>query len=370
MRVLVTGANGFIGKNLISQLAEQGIPFSTFVKGDSFDELKNKIESCSFIVHLAGINRPKNNKEFIEGNVDLTKKITEIINSSELKMPIIFSSSSQVGNQNNYAQSKKRAEGSLLKLNKFNGNHIYNFRLPNVFGKWSKPNYNSVVATFCHNVVNNVPIEVHDKNSIVNLVYVDDVVRTFIEIITSKRIVKKDEYKVSPQYTITVGDLADKIKAFKDNKKSLIVDKVGVGLTRALYSTFISYYNPTNFSYNLIKNEDQRGSFVEMLKTKDSGQISYFTAHPGVTRGGHYHHSKNEKFLVVKGNAHFAFQNIISKEFYEIETSDEKPTIVETIPGWSHNITNIGQDEMIVMLWANEIFDTEIPDTFTYDIKR
>ncbi len=367
MKVLVTGAGGFVGQNLVFRLREEGIDFSTFLLSDSINDLKNKLECCDFIVHLAGVNRPENENEFLEGNTDLTKKIATLLEELGKQTPIIYTSSIQAELDNPYGLSKKLAEDALNELSVSNGNIIYNYRLPNVFGKWCKPNYNSAVATFCHNVINNLPIKINNPESLINLVYIDDVVNSFIDNIKSvKETNQADKYsvvEVNPVYKITVGNLVKQLTLFKESKSSSVIEPVGTGLTRALYSTYISHFKPENFSYNLKKHEDPRGVFVEMLKTKDSGQFSFFSAHPGITRGGHYHHSKNEKFLVIKGKAKFCFRNILTNEYYELMTSGDAPQVVETVPGWSHDITNIGDDEMFVMLWANEIFDPENPDT-------
>ena len=243
------------------------------------------------------------------------------------------------------------------------GNPVYVFRLPNVFGKWCKPNYNSAVATFCHNIAFGLPIKINDSSALINLVYVDDVINRFVSIMDGA-LVKEVYCDINPVYEVTVGSLAEKIHGFKASRNTLVTERVGTGLDRALHSTYLSYLPPKDFSYGLVKHGDARGVFVEMLKTKDSGQFSYFSAHPGVTRGGHYHHSKTEKFLVLKGEALFKFRHIMTDEFYELKTSGQEPTVVETVPGWTHDITNIGEDEMFVMLWANEIFDREHPDTF------
>ncbi len=236
-----------------------------------------------------------------------------------------------------------------------------------VFGKCCKPNYNSVVATFCHNIANNLTIQINDPNVSLNLVYIDDVIKEFISILTKSK--QSGKAEINPVYSIKLGDLAEQIRGFRDNREYLNIDRVGLGLTRCLYATYLSYQKPKNFAYDLIQNSDRRGSFVEVLKTIDSGQFSYFTSKPGETRGEHYHHTKNEKFLVVSGEAKFQFRNIITNEFYTVDTSDKKPQIVETIPGWAHDITNVGQSEMIVLLWANEIFDKENPDTYVYRIE-
>ena len=370
MKVLVTGANGFVGKNLLLRLKEEGIYYDTLVRSDSELDLVSKVSSCDFIVHLAGVNRPKNESEFKEGNTHLTQSIINVLVDKRLNTPIIYSSSIQADLDNSYGVSKKLAEDLLTNFADRSGSLVFNYRLPNVFGKWCKPNYNSVVATFCYNIVNNLPIHINDPTAIIKLVYIDDVVNEFISVIKNVDSGKdfSSDVTVSPVYQITVGGLLKQLKAFENINSSSIVERVGTDLIRALYSTFISYFKPEQFSYSLVKHEDPRGMFVEMLKTKDSGQFSFFTAHPGITRGGHYHHSKNEKFLVVKGKARFGFRHIETNEYYELFTSGEEPQVVKTVPGWSHDITNIGHDEMYVMLWANEIFDPENPDTVNHKV--
>ena len=241
------------------------------------------------------------------------------------------------------------------------------YRLPNVFGKWCKPNYNSVVATFCHNIVNDLPITVNDSSAQLKLVYVDDVVNEFINRL-SNIVPGLSNGVVEPVYSLTLGELAAQVEQFKACRSSLVVEHVGLGFIRALYATYVSYLPPNRFMYSLPKHGDERGVFVEMLKKKDSGQFSYFNAHPGVTRGGHYHHTKTEKFLVIKGSARFRFRHVLTNEVYAVDVNGEKPQIVETVPGWTHDITNTGNEEMMVMLWANEIFDRERPDTIASEV--
>ncbi|MDA9986296.1 NAD-dependent epimerase/dehydratase family protein [bacterium] len=367
MIVLVTGANGFIGKNLLVRLQEEGIRTTTFLRSDS--DLEDKVKNCDFIVHLAGVNRAENKNLFQEGNTNLTKNIAEILKNSKLKTPVIYSSSIQAGLVSPYGSSKKLAEDSLTELSAANGNLIYNYRLPNVFGKWCKPNYNSAVATFCYNLNNDIPIRIDKADTLLTLVYVDDVVNEFIDVIKRGDLMEGLETpQVHPSYHITVGDLVEQLVLFKKSRSSAIIERGGAGLVRALYSTYISYFAPSQFSYKLQKHEDPRGVFVEMLKTKDSGQFSFFSAHPGITRGGHYHHSKNEKFLVIRGQAKFCFRHIVTNEYFETFSSDDDPQVIETVPGWSHDITNVGDEEMYVMLWANEIFDRENPDTITFKV--
>jgi UDP-2-acetamido-2,6-beta-L-arabino-hexul-4-ose reductase len=364
MKILVTGSNGFIAKNLIQFLSEKSdIEILKFNRTSTSAELEQSVLAADWIVHLAGINRPVNEQEFIEGNVTLTQKITDILKQAAKQTPIILSSSIQAEHENVYGQSKLGGEQVLVELNQQQGNPVYICRLANVFGKWSRPNYNSAVATFCFNTANDLPIQINDENAMIRLVYVDDVVESFWNIIQAELQVEQ-LFAIEPEYQITVGELAKILEGFKYSRETLITDRVGTGLTRALYSTYLSFLNPEQFDYSVPKYGDQRGVFVEMLKTPDAGQFSYFTAHPGITRGGHYHHTKTEKFLVIKGKALFKFKHVVTGEFYELETTGEEPRIVETVPGWTHDITNIGNEEMVVMLWANEIFDREKPDTY------
>lgn len=367
MKVLITGANGFVGQNLTIHLQQQGVEVVKFTHDMSPSGLTNRLEGVNFIFHLAGVNRPKEISEFAEGNASLTGKLCDSIRASGRSIPVIYTSSIQVEVDNPYGISKLAAEDALIMLEKDTGSPVYLYRLANVFGKWSRPNYNSAVATFCHNIANDLPIQINDSSAQVRLVYIDDVVKDFMRLMeTQPNGVVRPE--VSPSYTITVGELASQIKSFKSSRESMVTEAVGTGLTRALYSTYLSFLQPEQFSYSVPVHADPRGRFVEMLKTKDSGQFSFFTAHPGITRGGHYHHSKNEKFLVIQGKARFGFRQIVTGEAYEKFTDGELPEIVETVPGWSHDITNIGENEMIVLLWANEIFDCQQPDTVTFKV--
>lgn len=367
MKILVTGSNGFIAKNLIQFLSEKPeIEILKAHRETTDQEFEQSVLAADWIIHLAGVNRPLNESEFAEGNTTLTEKIAQILQQANKKTPVILSSSIQVERDNPYGKSKLGGEQALVALNQAQGNPVYICRLANVFGKWSRPNYNSAVATFCYNVANDLPLQIHDENAVIRLVYVDDVVETFWNIINGQQV--EQIFQVEPEYQITVGDLAKVLNGFKASRDTLITDRVGTGLTRALYSTYLSFFKPEQFDYSVPKYGDARGVFVEMLKTPDAGQFSYFTAHPGITRGGHYHHTKTEKFLVIKGKALFKFKHVVTGEFYELETQGNEPRIVETVPGWTHDITNIGDDEMIVMLWANEIFDRNKPDTYTMPI--
>ncbi len=371
MKVLITGANGFVGKNLKFFLKERlDIEIFSFVKNDSISKLDNYIKNADFIFHLAGVNRSKDPKEFIFGNEILTKKISDAVKKTSRKIPIIFTSSIKANLDTHYGVSKRNAENILFDLYQNFNIPVYIFRLGNIFGKWCKPNYNSVVSTFCHNITRDIPIHIDDPNDLVSLVYIDDVIKHFIKIMDKKvsNIKDKNIKFIEPTYEISVGDLAKHLYNFKKMRNSNVIERVGTGLIRSLYSTYISYLPLQKFSYPVKAHEDLRGRFVEILKTKDSGQFSYFTVLPNITRGEHYHNSKTEKFLVVKGSACFKFFCLDTSETYELVVNSDKPEIVESIPGWAHNIKNIGNEEMIVMLWANENFDVSNPDTFFYKI--
>lgn len=364
MRVLITGANGFVAKNLQLHLAERkDIEIMRFTREQSQADLVKLVETADFVFHLAGVNRPQDPAEFQQGNADLTQALCDALKQAGKTIPVLYSSSIQATANNPYGASKRAAEDTLLAFAQQTSSPVFIYRLANVFGKWARPNYNSAVATFCHNISQDLPIQINDPSALISLVYIDDVIESFLQVL-DRTFTQTGFVDIAPQYQITVGELADQLYAFKNSRDTLITENVGTGLVRALYSTYVSYLKPEQFSYQVPKYGDERGVFVEMLKTKEAGQFSFFTAHPGITRGGHYHHSKTEKFLVIKGKACFRFRHMVTGEFYELHTTGEQPEIVETITGWTHDITNVGDDEMVVMLWANEIFDREKPDTY------
>lgn len=370
-KVLITGANGFVGKNLQLHLAERkDLQVLCFTRESDVAQLPSLLHEVDFIFHLAGVNRPQDPQEFSVGNAELTQVLCQAVGAvasdTGRKIPVVYTSSTQAARNNPYGQSKRLAEEAVFALQRTWGVPIHVFRLPNVFGKWCKPNYNSAVATFCHNIARELPIQVNDPAAVLTLVYVDDVVDRFIQLLDgADAMVDADGFAaVAPQYTTTVGELAAQIQTFKDSRNTLMIEPVGTGWIRALYATYVSYLPVEAFTYTVPMYSDPRGVFAEMLKTPNCGQFSYFTAHPGITRGGHYHHTKTEKFLVIKGTARFKFRHMQTGDAYELVTSGDKAEIVETVPGWTHDITNIGSDEMIVMLWSNEVFDRAQPDTF------
>jgi UDP-2-acetamido-2,6-beta-L-arabino-hexul-4-ose reductase len=363
MRVLVTGSNGFLGRNLTLRLREEGYDVICFTRADNGDSLPALVGNSDAIFHLAGVNRPDDPAEFEAVNHGLTKALTDSIRASGTAPIIILASSTQAAVDNPYGRSKRAAENLLEQLAAEVAAPIMIFRLPGVFGKWGRPEYNSVVNTFCHNLARGIPIRVDDPDRALRVVHVDDVVDGFIAALT-KPIPGLHRPEIEPSYTITLGKLAETIAGFRDSRLNLVSDRVGSGLIRALYATYVSYLAPENFRYPLTAHVDARGRFVEMLRTRDSGQFSFFTAAPGITRGGHYHHSKTEKFLVIKGTALFRFRDLLTGARVEFTTGGLSPEVVETSPGWAHDVTNVGTDELIVMLWANEAFDPARPDTY------
>lgn len=375
MKVLITGADGFIGRNLRQRLAEmQDVEIVPFVRGQDALALPELLKGVEFVFHLAGVNRSADMAEFESGNHALTRSVCDAValecRASERKIPVLVAGSIQAGTNSAYGKSKLAAEAAATASSADGQYPLHMFRLPNVFGKWARPQYNSVVATFCHHIARGVGIEIHDPEALVTLVYIDDVVEQFIQVLAGNLPpLDADGFAtVHPQYRMTVGSLAQFITRMSADRHALRAGKLGFGFERALYATFMSYLPIEHCAYSLPRHEDERGVFVEMLKTPESGQFSYFTAAPGITRGGHYHHSKIEKFLVVKGHARFRFAHVQSGERHEMTVSSAASQAVESLPGWAHDITNIGDEELIVLLWANEVFDPAKPDTYPHPL--
>ncbi len=368
MKVLITGSNGFIAKNLIEHLKrDENIKLYLFSRKDSLNLLDAYIKEVDFIFHLAGVNRPQSVHEFYEGNSALTKSIINILVKEGKTTPIVLSSSTQSALDNNYGKSKLEAENILLEYSQKSKADIYIYQLPNIFGKWSKPNYNSVVSTWCHNIANDLEIKINNKDTKLNLVYVDDVVESFVEKLKNR----SDDRYVNIKniiYKKTLDEIAELLYQFKKNRKTLVIPNVASGFNRALYATYLSYLPTNDFSYELKGHQDDRGTFYEIIKTVDSGQFSLSTTAPGIKRGSHYHHTKNEKFLVVKGEALIEFRHIVTNEKVSYKVSDKKMKVVEMIPGYTHNIKNIGDEEMVLFLWANENYDNSNPDTYFLEV--
>ena len=371
--ILITGSEGFIGKNLVIKLNKfPNISITSFNRGMDISMLDDFLQQADYVFHLAGENRTNDISAFAKNNEEFTsilcEKIKSKVNASDKKVKLIFTSSIQASLPNPYGQSKLEAE-EIIKNFSNKKNFLANiFRLPGVFGKWCRPNYNSVVSTFCYNIAREIPVRVDDENRLLNLVYIDDVINNLI-LSLNKDIDNEEIYKkIEPEYSITLGELATQINNFKLSREDLRMDANGSGFLKALYSTYLSYLPTNQFSYKLNSSIDPRGKFVEVLKSSTFGQISYLTINSNQERGGHYHHTKTEKFLVLKGNALFRFKNIITKEFIEIKVSSKETRIVDTIPGWIHDIVNIGSEEVVIMLWSNEIYDPNNPDTIQHKV--
>jgi len=370
MRVLVTGSQGFIAKNLLVHLRElDGLEVETFSRADGHSALAFKVQRADFIFHLAGVNRPENPQDYYDGNTELTQNLTKILIEREKKTPLLMTSSIQAGMDNDYGKSKRGGEEALEFYAKETGASVYIYRLPNVFGKWSRPNYNTVIATWCDRLVNDLDVRVDDENTVLRLVYIDDVVRCFMKHLGEEReVASSNYYDATPVYQKSLGEVLELLRMFKRSRESLLVSRVAQGFERALYATYLSFLPTDQFAYALKGFEDKRGTFYEFLKTQDSGQFSISTTAPGVTRGNHYHHTKNEKFLVVKGEASIKHRQVNGDEVIEYNVSDRKMEVVEMIPGYTHDITNVGDSEMVLLIWANEAFSPETPDTYFLEV--
>lgn len=358
--VAITGADGFIGRNLAVRLRELGHHLLPIIRETPEPEAREALATSAVVFHLAGVNRANDPAEFFRGNRDYSARVAEAIRETGSKPLVIVSSSIRAGEDTDYGRSKLAGEAIMLALDAAATVSIW--RLPNVFGKWARPDYNSAIATFCYNVAHGLPIRIDDPAAPLALLHIDDLIDQWLALMNSpSHTTGLDE--PDNVYSTTLGEVARTIRAFADRRYEGGVGAVGRGFERSLYATFVSYLPESAFSYPLVARNDPRGCFTEMLKTPASGQVSYFTAHPGVTRGGHYHHAKVEKFLVVYGQARFRFRHILSGATHEVATSAAEPVIVETIPGWTHDVTNIGAGELVAIVWANEIFDYDRPDT-------
>lgn len=368
-RIVVTGGDGFIARNLRLRLREAGYAdVHAITRATTDDVLRELLAQADYVFHLAGANRPAREAEFAEVNVGFTERVCALLADTGRRTPIAFASSTQAALDNPYGTSKRGGEEAIARYAATAGASALVFRFPNVFGKWSRPSYNSAVATFCHNLARGLPITVNDAAAPLSLLYVDDAVEAMLSLLGP--VSDGSAFReAGPVYRATVGEIVAIIESFVESRDTLVVPRVGTGLTRALYATYLSFLPPKDFAYPLRRHSDSRGTFVEMLKTSDSGQFSYFTAPTGVTRGEHYHHTKTEKFLIVRGRARFDFRHLITDETFAVTVGEEEARVVDTVPGWAHSITNVGDCELVVMLWANEIFDHQHPDTISWKVR-
>lgn len=364
MKVLITGAKGFVGKNLISALEnEENISALQFDLDTDVSLLDGYCKTADFVFHLAGVNRPKEQREFMEGNFGFTEKLLSLLKKHNNACPVMMSSSIQAALDNPYGKSKKAGEDLVFEYGKRTGAKVLIYRFPNIFGKWCKPNYNSAVVTFCHNIAHNLPITVNDPNAVLNLVYIDDVVNELINALNGKESIKADFGVVKPVYQKKLDEITKLLYSFKNGGKDLTVPDMADEFIKKLYATYLSYLPNDNFSYPLKMNIDKRGSFTEFLKTPDRGQVSVNISKPGIVKGNHWHNTKCEKFLVVSGNGVIRFRKVDNKKVTEYYVSGEKLEVVNIPPGYTHNIENLGNTDMVTIMWANEQFNPKNPDT-------
>ncbi|MFE7063739.1 capsular polysaccharide biosynthesis protein CapF [Sutcliffiella sp. NPDC057660] len=369
MNILVTGAKGFIGKNLIAELMNRGYSnIFEFTRESDPILLEKYTKECDFVFHLAGVNRPKDEKEFMEGNFGLTSQLLELLKKHNNKAPVLLTSSIQAEKDNPYGRSKKAGEDLLFNYYYETDAKVYVYRLPNLFGKWSKPNYNTVVATFCHNIANGLDIQINNPDAELNLCYIDDLLEEFLRALEGNATMQDDFCVVPVTHYIKLGDLANLIKSFKESRTNLSIPNMEDALTKKLYSTYLSFLPVDKFSYDLRMNCDQRGSFTEFMRTPERGQVSVNVSKPGITKGNHWHHTKNEKFLVVSGEGLIRFRKIDSEEIIEYRVSGEKLQVVDIPTGYTHSIVNVGESDLVTVMWANECFDPEKPDTYFVEV--
>jgi len=369
VKILITGAKGFIGKNLIAELKNRDYTNIFEYDIDTNPDLLDKYcKEANFVFHLAGVNRPKDESEFMEGNFGFTSTLLEKLKKYNNTCPVMISSSIQAKLDNPYGRSKKAGEDLLFDYSKETGAKVLVYRFPNVFGKWCRPNYNSAIATFCHNIARDLPIIVNDPKIVLNLVYIDDLVNELINALEGKENRVGDFCEVPVVYTVTLGKIVELIYSFKKSREELSIPDMSDEFTKKLYSTYLSYLPEDQFSYVLKMNVDNRGSFTEFIRTLDRGQVSINISKPGIIKGNHWHHTKNEKFLVVSGKGVIRFRKIDSDEIIEYFVSGDKLEVVDIPPGYTHNIENLGDTDMVTIMWANEPFDPENPDTYYLEV--
>lgn len=369
VNVLITGAKGFVGKNLVAELINYGCENIYEVDRETeLEELNEFTQKCDFVFHLAGVNRPLNDAEFMEGNYEFTDKLLKLLEEHQNKAPILLTSSIQAELDNPYGKSKRAGEDILFSYSEKNKVPVYVYRLDNLFGKWSRPNYNSVVATFCYNIARNIELKIDNPETILSLCYIDDVLKEFIQAFEGRGTNKNTFYYVPVSYKKKLGEISELILSFKESRTNLMIPDMEDTFVKKMYSTYLSYLPVDDFSYDLLMNEDNRGSFTEFIKTKNSGQVSINISKPGITKGNHWHHSKNEKFLVVKGEGIIRFRKIDTDAVTEYRVSGSKLQVVDIPVGYTHSIVNVGIEEMVTVMWVNEIFDKNYPDTYFMEV--
>ncbi len=372
MKILVTGAGGFIGKNLVCNLRSRGYKeVFEYTRNSSAEDLERFIGECDFVFHLAGVNRPLREEEFDEGNAQLTRRLTQKLKGRERAVPLLLTSSVQAGLDNRYGISKRAAEEAVFEYGRVNNAPVYVYRLPGVFGKWSRSDYNTVVATFCHRTARGEGVRVDDPERLLRLVYIDDVVEMFMRCLEAERAPENGKFAEIPEeliHEVTLGDLKDIITSFRKTRENLSVPDMSDRLVSRLYSTYLSFLPEDGFSYPLLTHSDARGSFTEFIRTEDRGQFSVNVAHPGIAKGQHWHNSKNEKFLVVRGEALIRFRKIGTSHITDYHVSGEKLEVVDIPTGYTHCIINVGSEDLVTLMWASEPFNPDRPDTYYEEV--
>lgn len=369
VNILVTGAGGFIGKNLTARLkCMEGMTVFAYDIDSDPASLIQYAKDADIVFHLAGINRPKNTDEFMEGNFGFTKTVLDALGAAGSHAKFVVSSSIQAALDNPYGVSKKAGEDLVFEYAKKSAAKVVIYRFPNVFGKWCRPNYNSAVATFCSNIARGLPIMVDDPEKILHLVYIDDVVDEFLRCMDDTEHVKDGYGYVPTVYDVRLGDIPSLLHSFADSRKNLRLPDLSDGFEKKLYSTYLSYIPEDEFSYPLTMHADERGSFTEFIKSDDRGQVSVNVSRPGMVKGNHWHHTKNEKFLVVKGKGLIRFRKIGDDKVIEYAVSGDDMLVVDIPCGYTHNIANVGDEDLITIMWANEMFDPDRPDTFYEEV--
>ena len=383
MKILVTGARGFVGRNLVSQLrnirdgklknhALSGTELELFEYDVDTDPalLDDYCREADFVFNLAGVNRPKDQSEFMKGNFGFASTLLDTLKMHGNICPVMISSSTQAALDNPYGESKRAGEELMFGYARETGAKVLVYRFPNVFGKWCRPNYNSAVATFCHNIAHGLPIQVNDPNVVMHLVYIDDVVEELIGALGGQEHRQGDYCEVPVVHTVTLGRIVELLYSFKESRNTLGVPDLGDAFTKKLYSTYLSYLPEDAFGYPLKMNVDARGSFTEIIRTPDRGQFSVNISKPRITKGNHWHHTKNEKFLVVSGKGVIRFRNMSDPDGKVLEyfVSGDKLEVIDIPTGYTHNIENLGDTDMVTFMWCNECFDPERPDTYYEEV--
>lgn len=370
MNILVTGSKGFIGKNLIARLrGEKEHNIYECDKDTDILTLKDYCKKADFVYHLAGVNRTDNEQEFMDVNFGFTLELLDFLSKYNNKCPIMLSSSIQATYNNSYGKSKKAAEELVISYSNIGNTNVFIYRLPNVFGKWCKPDYNSVVATFCHNIARNIPIKIDDPEKVINLVYIDDVINELVGLLHYSS-ENKIYYEINPIYRVSLKELSQLLYSFYECNYNGYIPELTDDFTKKLYSTYLTYIPEDSICFKLKMNCDDRGSFTEFIKTRKHGQISVNVLKPGIIKGNHYHNTKTEKFLVVSGRGIIRLKNILSGITHEFSVSSETLEVINIPAGYSHNIENTGDTDMVVIIWCNEVFDRDNPDTYFHNVSK